>query len=652
MISESLRKNLDYIKQYNPDLAKKIENCNSVQNQYSIIEAKNSEPNLSFNLIPIHSQDDPEQEASNIRKSVSGDGLTHTHIVFGLGLGYLFQDFCENMKGKIILYEPSIEILRVTFEIVDFSKNFESGKVFVVNNELEFKAIFDKICGFCEQLTFNFLNFYKMYFAEEFKKALDEVKIIYSTLNQNFYFQETKNMSFFYSAFENFSKRLLLTDLKTIRNKFKNIPAIVVSGGPSLKENIEILKKYQTKAVIFAVGTTLQALQNAGITPDFIVSIEMFNHASQFVDIDVSKSCLITETYSNGFLLDKNFKKKFVSYSIENVTNLWFANLLDKSIDDYETKGTVSFCALNSAYLLGCSPIILLGQDLAFKNGSLYAAGTPLDCLKYRKKENSDDYEIYVDSLDEFIEKSYTGIMDRPRKELERYANERLKELNNEFCFVKGQHGEMLPTSNGYKLFVSYFKYFALNHKNEVELINSSIGGALIKNYKNIPLENAIKIYKKNKPNIDEIINNIEDKSELEINKKVLKKLDKEIELLEKLISDLISIQKYSQKYKLTTIRHKTVTEEGNLALKNALELYIKILDNYSSKNPLVSTLILGVHLRMEYELKELDEKYDYNSLMIISKALEDFCTKPIEPAKEMIKEIEKLKKELICEIN
>ena len=54
----------------------------------------------------------------------------------------------------------------------------------------------------------------------------------------------------------------------------KDTPAFLVSGGPSLDENIHHLSKAQGKGVIIAVDSVLPTLLENGITPDFVTAID------------------------------------------------------------------------------------------------------------------------------------------------------------------------------------------------------------------------------------------------------------------------------------------------------------------------------------------------------------------------------------------
>ena len=94
---------------------------------------------------------------------------------------------------------------------------------------------------------------------------------------------------------------------------YKGKTAIILCAGPSLKENIEIIKQNQDKFVIFALNPTLKTLKEAGIVPDFIVAIESKNIISQFDGIETEKSYFICEAFVNYQLTKLKKRKLFNS---------------------------------------------------------------------------------------------------------------------------------------------------------------------------------------------------------------------------------------------------------------------------------------------------------------------------------------------------
>ena len=134
MQNEILEKNLSYIKKYDPQLVQKILEIEKIETPIEIAQNPQGQYNMLIDGVTVHDIKDAIVEAKKILASVANNTYNTTHILFGMGLGYLFSEFCENAKGKIILYEPNIEILRGVLEIVNFEKELQRSDVFIVND--------------------------------------------------------------------------------------------------------------------------------------------------------------------------------------------------------------------------------------------------------------------------------------------------------------------------------------------------------------------------------------------------------------------------------------------------------------------------------------------------------------------------------------
>lgn len=168
-----------------------------------------------------------------------------------------------------------------------------------------------------------------------------------------------------------------------IKNKFLNKPAIIVSAGPSLNRNLNYLKKAKGKAIIIAVDTIAERLIKTGIIPDFICAVE---RVSEIYDYYFKNKDYPKEMSLIGpLLLDENIFESFKGelflplrrgvYEFE-----WLRSVMD-ILDNDHTIFMGSSCAhvaLGWASHLGCSPIILAGQDLAYgeNENETHASGT------------------------------------------------------------------------------------------------------------------------------------------------------------------------------------------------------------------------------------------------------------------------------------
>ena len=206
-------------------------------------------------------------------------------------------------------------------------------------------------------------------------------------------------------------------------NKFKDVPAFVIAAGPSLKNNIQELRRVGNKGLIIAVDTSFRPLLDAGVEPQLVMAHDAnHNGAKFFLPKDYFPPQSLNDLNDNGLALalralgnDKpNILKNwhyntigvFVNYvsplTIESFCGdmLCFYAVYDPGLPIYMTmaratnyktdkdgkimphdKGgilggsSVGHTAFYLANALGCNPISFVGLDLSYPEGKSYVDG-------------------------------------------------------------------------------------------------------------------------------------------------------------------------------------------------------------------------------------------------------------------------------------
>ncbi len=630
-----LKNNLLAISKYSPKLAEKIKNITKLNSQIELLQNENGLYNLSYNGFFIHDNQNPENEAKNILDSIKKNDLNSINIIFGLGLGYVFTEFGENAKGKIIVFEPSLEILRSTLELVDLTQYLNKPEVYIVNDLDDFQNFFKLHFTFNMHTQFVFLNFYKAVFVEEFNKILYETKSMQRICEAHVSVQRKYGTEFYYSAIEGLSKKINIPPLGMLSNIFKDKPALVVSAGPSLHKNIEFIKKYRNKFVLFAVGTAYKALKRNGIEPDFLNIIERKDNSSQLLDTDTSNLNFISETYTNTAFYKKDYKRKFLTFSQENPVNTWVADLLGINYFDYETKGTVSYSAMYSAKTMGCNPIILIGQDLAYVDNRCYSKDSIYGDVYCKLDELTNKYVLDVPNLEDFASRYVSNYETIDKTLALEIAKGCLQQLQQRIVTVGGLNGELLPTSSDYMLFISYFRDFALRYNKEINLINASDGGAFIEGFEFQKLENILSSLSED---ID--VEAILSKINLDYNpdlKRVTEKISSDIEVLKKALDIFEDGKKSIKNYKTELNRYKKLTIEVHKYLKKCLDYFVTLNNVHQQKSKIFEMSVYNEKMTLSWLLKEKDNQYDYETQKQIGEAFEAYYNNGCEKIKKVI---------------
>ncbi|OGI00295.1 MAG: hypothetical protein A2Y25_01550 [Candidatus Melainabacteria bacterium GWF2_37_15] len=443
--------------------------------KFELVNAASGDVNLIYNGIPLHCNNNPQQEAMTEFQKIKNLTSKNIVIIIGLGLGYLLKRVFISSKCRIIVHESNENISEFTLKAVDFKEELQSGRVFITNTIDELSSTLAKVYGFNDNVNVLKLKSSDLLYPDLIKNLNFELPAIVATLQSNF--TTLSKMSWPWLRNSLYKLRTDKPDyaLSILEGKFKDKAALIISAGPSLDKNIDIIKQNREKFIIFCVNVAYKKLMLAGIIPDFTFYIDAGNFLYTINNYDHSNTNIITHPVAYMRILEElNPNKFFTFYCKNDLLSRWVAKFSDFSLENYETKGSVSHLALLTACNMGCNPIILTGQDLAYTDGKYYSSGS----FWSEGCENNERFEKKLKKLQE------TGSIK-----------------------VKGQNGEILLSSPDYAGFINHFEEFARGHK--IKLINCSTGGAQINGFENRDLSEIASELNTLNMNINEFLDNI-----------------------------------------------------------------------------------------------------------------------------------------------
>ena len=413
---------------------------------------------------------------------------------------------------------------------------------------------------------------YKEIFPNEFNEILQTIQTSQGQHSANVNTIIKKAPQALNNTYANLKKVLNLPYVMQYKDIYKGKTALIISAGHSLKDNIETIKNNKDKFVIFCVNVAMEYVINSGIEPDFIIDIEAAGADYQYKDIDISNSYLILEPFSHYLKYDIQAKKVITYISKNNFLNGWLRSGLEID-DNLETMGTVSYTALDCAYIMGFDKIILIGQDLAYKDGQCYAKGSRYEDLECVFDEKQNKYVIQARDFEKYAQK----LLGKSSDAVFKYAKNYIANLNKNIYTIKSQNNTYLPTQAGYALFVEWFEKVAQRYKKEkpdIKLINSSTGGAQINGFENICLSDAVK----NSEKIEKHeLSNCTVKYRKEV---ILNKIKEHLEGLYVYDNYAKDVQKYCEKF-LNELKTKKVITSNALKYMKKHNDSLNMLLNY-----------------------------------------------------------------------
>lgn len=453
-------KNIEALKLYNPKLALKLENYTFDKAREVIDIAKSKSDDIIFikNNIPLESIENPVEETFyNVQSNIKTNLEKFDFIVmFGLGVGYMLDYVFEKYNSRLVVLEPDLNVLRVAFELVDYAKYLNTGRVFITDN-------FDEVYNFISQkyivndrVEILILKQYLSMYSEQIKDFTNQiyetclVKMSdVNTIKQNSELWVDSSLEFIKNCGQTYPISLL-------DNAFEDRVALIVGAGPGLKDDIELIKQHRDKYIVFAVNRSLQYLAENEIVPNFVIFTD-----TKFVKYTVNKDVLnlkyvnfVVDIKADSYVYNLVKKRCFTYYP----ENFEFAKILSEKnshIKLYETAGTATFCALNCAKNLGIKTIILSGCDLALRDNEIYCGRTSLTEVN--------DKEVRQGSM--------------------------IKKI----VPVKSITGKMVNTREDYAIFIKHFEWF-LKKNPQLKVYNTSDFGANIEGAQNVNMKNLMDI--------------------------------------------------------------------------------------------------------------------------------------------------------------
>ncbi|MBD3265306.1 DUF115 domain-containing protein [bacterium] len=434
-------KNIATLHQTHPSLARDLERVPLEPERYRPAQAGDGSPVVALKLqngrfaALGHSQS-PVSDAQAWAKQFPDEMKVGANLLMmGFGSGYhplaLYEQ--TNSDTQIWIVEPDKVLFKTALYLMDFTSLFRSKRIlfFVGASERETaQRLFDG--------------------KGSFRTLAQGIRLVSPPMSQYFYGTYIQNLSqaiqeriqfqgYALNTSEEQGRIIvnnILSNLPFLRqglpvlsliSKLAGIPAYVIGPGPSLQDSIPLLHSLKGRGIVIAIDTAHRILLNHGIQADLVVSLDFTElNAKHFEAIEDDEAWLvafpgidtrITKQYAGKTLFYDHAGN--ADYSSGATQFLKSMNSISP-LGDLISYGSTAHIAYHCARMMGCSPIVLIGNDLAVSGDRQYTQGAMQENLE--NKENaplmdvpSNDggsvktiplYKLYLNTFAELIQRT------------------------------------------------------------------------------------------------------------------------------------------------------------------------------------------------------------------------------------------------------
>lgn len=383
-----LEKNRSILEKRYPKVLEKLEQPDD-RDQVRIEKTRDGEPVLAIahnnRIWFLNSRLNPLRAAQIYAKRYSMRAFG-TYFIFGFSDGMHIRALLQkgDKTNHIVVCEPRLDIFRAACSTFDVSDILEDERVALYLPEVtdDLTAVLTYHLHYEEYKVTEFciLPDYDILYPAECESFMDGIvnkivdetfgrgtRILFNRMIPQFTLFHMKNM-LEHRNIAQLREKIEKTDIS-------DIPAIIVSAGPSLDKNVRELKRAEGKAFIMVVDAALRTVLKAGIHPDIVCTIDPEAPDRFFENLDLENIVWCCKGLTRPWILEHFGKKVYYYGYFEKKWNELLNETLGYEFPDLSSGGSVTSISFSLACYLGFRKIILAGQDMAFTDGVSHTAG-------------------------------------------------------------------------------------------------------------------------------------------------------------------------------------------------------------------------------------------------------------------------------------
>lgn len=464
--------NLKALCEKRPDLYEAVINGIDYDDGLVVVEeARNGEKIIKYckdgKETYLNSRYNPQKEAEKfIGEEISMPDEAVLTII-GLANGCFIREFINKNERNVhcVIYEPEVAIFMEVIKHIDITEIIESDRVFLVVKGIDDAHFAVAMSAFIQ--IYNRRNNKHLILPKYGELFKEDCQYVEKILNEQY--DRVKAESFTVTSFGEKTCKNSIYNMRYlpgcrsgrdyVRKFPEDLPVIIVSAGPSLVKNVELLKEVKGKALVLVVDTAIPKVLSRGIKPDMIISVDYSKSLKHFKVEGLQDVFFLADMDTNTKVLDFVKPDNIIFNSSDSLLWARLFNMANSEICTIESGGSVSTAAIGHMISWGFKKIILVGQDLALTGHKVHA----------------DEQETKVEDIG--------------------WAT----------TYVKDLDGNDVLTRKDYRNYIRWIEEIGYQFK-DIEIIDATEGGAYKENTTIMSLREAIDTYCVNEYDIEDIL--------------------------------------------------------------------------------------------------------------------------------------------------
>ncbi|GAA4718713.1 motility associated factor glycosyltransferase family protein [Brevibacillus fulvus] len=423
---------------------------------------------------------DPEYEATQFLDGVNFDNTAY--ILMGVGSSAIIKQILKNKTEAswFFIIEKDTKLVKKLLEEIDFTPYLE-GKlqrvVFITGDMEDVEKVIlvyiNSLVGYYFLQTDILRTFATFRIDREFYEEVTQLLI--NTIRTHMTSMGNSindTLMGIRNELRNVPIALKSHRLQELKDAYKGKPIICVASGPSLDKQIPLLRQVKGKALIICAESALRVLLRNGITPDIVGILERGPNSYEISiqDLEIPEETALMGLMVMDERIPRAWNKHVVPVFKDNIAH---SRILSKALGDMGTLyngNSVAHLNFSIAHYFGGSPIVLIGQDLAFsEEGATHSK----DSL----------YMLHADPQ----------VLENERKQLQEGLREDVGFFDRT-VYLDGYYGGKVRSKELWRQFLSWMEHLIAVLPTPL-VINATEGGAYIRGAVNMPFQEVVEIY-------------------------------------------------------------------------------------------------------------------------------------------------------------